>query len=82
VKWGFGMWKADAMQCIWIARMFALAAALGAAAGLPHADSKGVMLFIWHVAMATGLLLGERTCYWIWKDKIAQSDAWDAEHPL
>ncbi|WAC18905.1 hypothetical protein OVA24_16865 [Luteolibacter sp. SL250] len=65
----FGWWT-DTLQPLRVSVVSGLAYAAGAASALPAADEKGRMTFFLLAAIATGMAIGERLVYVVYRGRI------------
>lgn len=65
----FGWWT-DTLQPLRFAVVLGLALAAGAALALPSADEQGRMAFFILAAIASGIIIGERLVYVIYRSRI------------
>ena len=65
----FGWWS-DTLQPLRISLICSVLYVMGAAVALPNSDYRGRMIFFFLAAMASGLFVGERVVYVIYRKKI------------
>lgn len=64
-------WWTDTLQPIRVSWVCMASFCLGSCFALPKTDRKGLMLFCFYAAMATGMFIGERIVYSVYANRIA-----------
>jgi hypothetical protein len=64
-------WWSDTLQPLRVSLVSTALYCLGSCFALPKTDHKGVMLFWFYAAMASGLFIGERIVYRVYAKRVA-----------
>ena len=64
-------WRSDTLQSLRVTWILTASFWLGSCFALPKTDHKGIMLFWFYTALASGLFIGERMVYRVYAKRIA-----------
>lgn len=68
----FLRWWSDPLQPLRFCVYASILTAAGASLAVPTADAIGKLTFYWYLALAAGLILGERIAYHIFRERIVE----------